>query len=418
VALVATLGFRTVQNEDIGTLFKSITVRNLLSFGPDAEPLPLENLNVLIGPNGSGKSNLLEAIALLRSTPQDKTPLDMRSVIARGGGISEWIWKGAPEETATIEGVTFWPESPPDWKEGRRAVRHLFEFRQENQRFRLVDERIEDEQALEGHPEPYFFYKFQAGHPVINEFNSKKGRLLKPETVSPDTSILTQIRDPESYPELSHLARSYGQISIYQDWAFGRNSICRSPQKADLPSEPLEEDFSNLGLFLNQLRDDANTTSTLLKYLSDLYEGITDFFERIKGGTVQVFFKEGPFTLPASRLSDGTMRYLCLLAILCDPDPPPFLGIEEPELGLHPDVIPKIAELLIAASSRTQLVVTTHSDVLVDALSERPGAVVVCEKHGGATTMRRLDAAELSPWLEEYRLGQLWARGDFGGNRW
>jgi predicted ATPase len=112
------------------------------------------------------------------------------------------------------------------------------------------------------------------------------------------------------------------------------------------------------------------------------------------------------------------MRYLCLLAILCDPDPPPFLGIEEPELGLHPDVIPKIAELLIAASSRTQLVVTTHSDVLVDALSERPGAVVVCEKHGGATTMRRLDAAELSPWLEEYRLGQLWARGDFGGNRW
>lgn len=398
-------------------MFKSITIRNVLSFGPDAEPLPLENLNVLIGPNGSGKSNLLEAIALVRSTPQDKPPLDMRSVIAGGGGIGEWIWKGAPDETATIEGVTCLPDTSPDWKEGKRAIRHLFEFRQENQRFRLVDERIENEHALEGQPEPYFFYKYQGGNPVINEFNSNR-RQLRPETVNPETSILSQIRDPESYPELTYLAKCYGQIRIYQDWAFGRNTICRAPQKADLPSEPLEEDFSNLGLFLNRLRDDPNTTTTLLSHLNDLYEGITDFFERIKGGTVQVFFKEGPFTIPASRLSDGSMRYLCLLAILCDPEPPPVMCIEEPELGLHPDILPKVADLLVAASQRTQLIVTTHSDVLVDALSERPNAVIVCEKHGGETTMRRLDTGELAPWLEKYRLGELWSRGQIGGNRW
>jgi predicted ATPase len=107
-----------------------------------------------------------------------------------------------------------------------------------------------------------------------------------------------------------------------------------------------------------------------------------------------------------------------LLAILCDPDPPPFLGIEEPELGLHPDVIPKIADLLVAASKRTQIVVTTHSDVLIDALTDFPSAVVVCEKHEGKTTMRRLDKDELAPWLEKYRLGELWSRGDIGGNRW
>lgn len=71
----------------------------------------------------------------------------------------------------------------------------------------------------------------------------------------------------------------------------------------------------------------------ILKGLQDLYEGITDFDVFIEGGTVQVFFTEGDFSIPATRLSDGTLRYLCLLAILCDPEPPPLICIEEPELG-------------------------------------------------------------------------------------
>ncbi len=138
----------------------------------------------------------------------------------------------------------------------------------------------------------------------------------------------------------------------------------------------------------------------------------------IEGGTVQVYFTEGDFSIPATRLSDGTVRYLCLLAILCDPEPPPLIGIEEPELGLHPDILPKIADLLMAASERTQLIVTTHSEILVDALTERPGAVVVCEKHEGQTGMRRLDPEALRSWLEKYRLGQLWMNGQLGGTRW
>jgi len=133
---------------------------------------------------------------------------------------------------------------------------------------------------------------------------------------------------------------------------------------------------------------------------------------------VQVFFSEGDFTIPATRLSDGTLRYLCLVAILCDPQPPPLVCIEEPELGLHPDILPRLADLLISAAERTQLIVTTHSDILVDALTERPDAVVLCEKHEGHTTLRRLDPAELSQWLEKYRLGQLWTKGQLGGNRW
>jgi predicted ATPase len=112
------------------------------------------------------------------------------------------------------------------------------------------------------------------------------------------------------------------------------------------------------------------------------------------------------------------MRYLCLLAILCDPKPGPLICIEEPELGLHPDIIPKLADLLVEASSRTQLIVTTHSDILIDALTETPEAVIVCSKEYGQTQMERLSRENLSHWLEKYRLGQLWMSGEIGGTRW
>jgi predicted ATPase len=171
-------------------------------------------------------------------------------------------------------------------------------------------------------------------------------------------------------------------------------------------------------LFLNHLRGIPKAKKQVIEHLRDLYDGLEDFDIRVQGGAVEVFLTEGDFVIPASRLSDGTLRYLCLLAILCDPEPPPLICIEEPELGLHPDLLPKIADLLVAASERTQLVVTTHSDILVDALSDTPEAVVVVEKHNGQTVAKRLDPKELSVWLEKYRLGQLWTRGHIGGTRW
>jgi len=112
------------------------------------------------------------------------------------------------------------------------------------------------------------------------------------------------------------------------------------------------------------------------------------------------------------------LRYLCLLAILCHPTPPPLVCIEEPELGLHPDILPKVAELLIDASHRMQLIVTTQSDILVDALTEVPEAVLVCDKFEGSTTMKRLGKGDLAAWLEKYTLGELWRMGEIGGKRW
>ena len=194
--------------------------------------------------------------------------------------------------------------------------------------------------------------------------------------------------------------------------------MLRSPQSTDVRQSPLLLDLSNLGMFLSRLRQNPDTKAALIERLSDAYEGLTDFELNFQGGSVQIIFTEGNLAVPAWRLSDGRLRYLCLLALLLDPHPPLMIGIEEPELGIHPDLIPKVADLLIDASSRCQLVVTTHSDVLVDALTEQPNAVVVCEKHGGHTSMTRLEGSDLAHWLKKYRLGHLWTSGELGGVRW
>ena len=171
-------------------------------------------------------------------------------------------------------------------------------------------------------------------------------------------------------------------------------------------------------MFLNRIRQDPRTKSKLIDRLTDAYEGLNDFELNFEGGSVQVFFSEGGLAVPASRLSDGSMKYLCLLAILLNPHPPPIVCIEEPEMGMHPDLLPKIADLLVEASQQCQLIVTTHSDILVDALTDRPESVVVCEKHDGKTSMTRLDRRDLSSWLGKYRLGELWTKGQLGGVRW
>lgn len=237
-------------------------------------------------------------------------------------------------------------------------------------------------------------------------------------SVTRGASILTSRRDPETYPELTYLREAYAGIRIYRQWTFGRDSLLRRPQPADARNHRLEEDCSNLGLVLNRLRKQPKAKHAILNRLRDLYAGIDDFDVSVEGGTVQVFLTEGEFTIPATRLSDGTLRYLCLLAILCDPAPPPLICLEEPELGLHPDILPGLADLLVEASGRTQLIVTTHSEILVDALTDTPEAVIVCEKRDGCTQMNRLDPERLSEWLERYRLGELWTRGELGGTRW
>ncbi|MGR8933037.1 MAG: AAA family ATPase [Gammaproteobacteria bacterium] len=387
-------------------LIHTLKLQNFLSYGSAAETIELRPLNIIIGPNGSGKSNLLEAIELLRNAPEQ-----LLKPIREGGGVRDWLWKGSEGiPNASLESVVI-------NRKGSQNLRYLLAFTATGQRFEIIDERVENEAPLNSkHPHPYFYYHFNAGRPVLNVKGKK--RTLQQEDVELEKSILSQRRDPDQYPEFTYLAQRFARIRLYREWSFGRYTIPRLPQKADLPNDMLEPDASNLGLVLNRLRREPEVKHRLLDALRVLYDGIDDYDVQIEGGTVQVFFHEGRFTVPATRLSDGTLRYLCLLAILCHPKPPPLVCIEEPELGLHPDVLPTLADLMKEASERCQLIVTTHSDVLVDAMTDQPEAVLVCEKGEQGTVLQRLSAEHLKPWLEQYRLGELWTRGELGGTRW
>ena len=394
-------------------LIHSLRPRSVLSFGPDTEAIPLREMNVIIGPNGSGKSNLLEVIALLKSAPRA-----MAEPIREGGGIRDWLWKGSSKpSTASLEATVANPN-------GSMSLRYRASFIEQAHRFQLVDERIENEKPYRGHTQPYFYYGFENNQPVINIRTADGApetgtrRVLRREDVDPEQSILSQRKDPDQYPELTYLGETFARIRLYREWSFGRYTLPRMPQKADLPNDVLDEDARNLGLILNRLRREPSVKRELLNALKALYEDVTDFDVIVEGGTVQVVFQEGNIVVPAMRLSDGTLRYLCLLAVLCDPSPPPLVCIEEPELGLHPDVLPTLADMLVRASERTQIVITTHSDALVDAFTVAPESVLVCEKVRGSTVMRRLDEESLSEWLHKYSLGQLWRRGELGANRW
>ncbi|MBI3582069.1 MAG: AAA family ATPase [Nitrospinae bacterium] len=243
-------------------------------------------------------------------------------------------------------------------------------------------------------------------------------RTLTREKIALDQSILSQRKDPDQYPEITYLGNKYSEIKLYREWNLGRYTPPRLPQKPDLPGDFLLEDASNLGLVLNDLEHKRRTI--LLHHLKRFNELISDFSIKIHGGTIQVFIHEEGLAqpIPATRLSDGTLSFLSLLSILCHPTPPPLICIEEPEIGMHPDIIPLIGELLIKASEITQLIVTTHSDILIDYFSETPEAVVVCEKENSSTIMKRLDANTLASWLKKYKLGQLYLKGEIGGTRW
>jgi predicted ATPase len=171
-------------------------------------------------------------------------------------------------------------------------------------------------------------------------------------------------------------------------------------------------------MVLSDLLSRPTTKERLLDGLKRFNENFEDIRPEVISGYVETRFHERGLSasISSTRLSDGTLRYLCLLAILCHPTPPPLVCIEDPELGLHPSVIPFLAEMMIDAAERTQLMVTTHSEMLVHSLGQQPEAIVVCEKDVHGTHLRRLDPEQLKPWMEKYTLDELWSMGEIGGN--
>ena len=383
--------------------FKSIQVNNLLSFGPDSPPIELGPLSVIIGTNGSGKSNLFDVLALLKNSLgrfyQFFSEYDCP--------IGEWQWKSIDPkiETASVqvEGQTNFPF--PEKVFSPFTHRLVLDF-SSNYRdaLNVINNTITI--GMESGEWPSLDYT-----PKLNGDGEKLDIRLTSVRGFPASPLLDNMYMLCTYYEKC--------VYLYNSWTYGRKSPLRGLQKAHLPDQYLNEDGSNLGVVLKKIRNNEESHARYLEFLKQLYEGVDDFeIDEYKDGTLRVYLREGERIIHAARLSDGTLRYLMLLAVLCDPEPPAVVCIEEPEMGLHPDLVHVMAEALQYAVERTQVIVTTHSVRLVDHFTPTPEVIQVCEKYEGQTYIERLDPEELKPWLENYRLGDLWSRGGIGGNRW
>ena len=395
-------------------LIRNLKVSRVLSFGPEGIDLAMRPLNVLIGANGCGKSNFVEVLNLLRYAP-----VRFDAPVMTGGGIREWLWKGGDfelDQFASIEA-----EVTGNLADQSTGFLHRVDFGASGDRVLIERESISYGDASdEGGIAKYYYYEH--GNAAVQDGQSpeRKAKLREMDSakLDPRASILSQIRDPEHYRVFDFLQRAYNGIHIYRDWTFGTGAPMRSSQVPDGPVDDVGREGRNvITVIASMKRADKNR---LVKELQSLYPEIEDVRLAPSGGGAMQLFIEEPsgVEISAERLSDGTLRFLFLLAILLQPEPPPMIVIEEPELGLHPDVIPKLAALLIEASERTQIVITTHSRMLIDALGDDPESVIVCEKHNGQSTFERLDGERMKVWLEKYSLGELWSIGELGGNRW
>ena len=396
-------------------LIRNLKVSRLLSFGPEGIDLAMRPLNVLIGANGCGKSNFVEVLNLLKYAPAR-----FDSPIMTGGGIQEWLWKTERIDSlgyAEIE-VVLDDGLPADTS----GFHHHIAFGSSGAQVLVEHEAIFHAEIVGKNSGSEVYYEYRGGHVLLQDNQLPNSnpllREIKPSKLDFRLSILSQMKDPDRYRVFDFLQRAYNGIQIYREWTFGPGSTMRSSQLPDAPAGEVGRAGRNMVSVIAAMK--RKEKNRLVEELGSLYSEIEDVrVAPAGGGALQLFIEEkGGREISAERLSDGTLRFLFLLAILLQPEPPPMIVIEEPELGLHPDVIPKLAALLIEASARSQIVVTTHSRMLIDALGDDPESVIVCEKNNGQSTFERLDGERMQVWLEKYTLGDLWSKGEIGGNRW
>jgi predicted ATPase len=183
----------------------------------------------------------------------------------------------------------------------------------------------------------------------------------------------------------------------------------------------LRADGSNLPAFLFLLRTKYPDSYELIRRsVQNVAPFFDDFIlapDSLNPETIRLVWKHASSDkyFNASSLSDGTLRFIALATLFLQPIPfrPSVILVDEPELGLHPYAIAWFALLVKQISSTTQVILSTQSGLLLDQFE--PEDVLVAERLGNSTHLRRLETDKLESWLEDYSLGQLWEKNELGG---
>jgi predicted ATPase len=369
-------------------MLNSIEIKNLLSFGPEGVNVELRPLNVLIGPNGCGKSNFLTAIRILQNLPGN-----LQHIWNSANSAEDWFWGNtgmaielffSMDHNKTYFGVI---------NNNFHSISFSKELITRNNNIEVVDRTDSSYSSPHG------------SGSVMDSRNS----------IFSQKSIF--------YASEALMISDLENIKIYSERPHGNSSPLKSPQMSESDSKFLSEQFDNLAVILHELNTKLNIENLLLENFQKYYPRAKRIYMGLPGGRPQIFIQEKVgnklVNIPASRLSDGTLYFLCLLTMLTHPNLPPLICIDEPEVGLHPDILSLVADLLVDASKRTQIIITTHSDLLVSAIGKRDlEAIIVCDHTPEkGTSMTRPNPQRLQKWLDESQesLGELWLRGAIGG---
>jgi predicted ATPase len=390
---------------------QSLSIEGLLSFR-GRTTFEFGSLNLLIGPNGTGKSNLLDCIRLLRNSP-----FDIQETF-KDSGFEDWLHKGLDSQS----GVGF-IEAIVNVLGIRQSIKHEIKLGPQINHRAPLEEAISSSDSKSIEVVRYFTGSYRSEPRIrvsgINQRRAKE-RVLQRDEYDPFQSILAQIRETDQYPEITGLSKYYENFRLYSEWTFGRNSKLRESASAGSSNVMVSESMDNLALALNFLKNTA-AHEKIRELLQELKETYRDYTTRVLFGRIGLAIVEAPFDvspLPAERLSDGTLRFLALAAILLQSNPPALICLEEPELGMHPDMIRMVAKMIVDASARTQVLVTTHSEYLLSALQDDFDVLFAFDATSKGSIVRRFTQKQYAEWRDEHTLGELWTSGELGGNRW
>jgi predicted ATPase len=376
------------------------------------QELELGPLNVLIGPNGSGKSNLLDAFCLLTEAAYGR----LSEAVAARGGIDDVVFKGNPDDL--FFELRFGSEGP--FYEERLPVTYKLKLKKVG-----ANPRVWFEQVSKGpdsfHQNPLYLMHRDRDGCMFRSIKTGMGEEIEEgKAIESDSELaIYQVKDQDKYPTPYKLLRQMQEWTLYGDFNVGPNAPIRQPSLIRSAFRAASDGSNLISVLFSIQQEHPATWKEIEELLETTYPEFHSITFTPGGGDGKLLLRwwERPYEkaggFSANLLSDGTLKLLCLLAVLKSPDPPPLICIDEPELGLHPDWVKLVAELLQSASTKTQLIVATHSPQLVSKLT--PDQVLVAEKENGATTFRPLARERLGAWLKEFSLADLWLTGHLGG---
>jgi len=339
------------------TYITHLRVRNFRSLANI--DLALEPLTVFVGPNGAGKSNIVDVLRFVR----DAINFGLDNAIIERHGMSalrRWSAKGRPRDV----------EIQIYLRRRETEVEYSFTLGSELRgEYRVKQEKCIVKNIKKG----VQVYEIQDGkwiQPPEGFGQQKNLRISNTNLVLPSYPFL------DLYMFLGDLKRM-GFYTIYP-------GTLQEPQKPANPN-PLEEEGQNLASVLRALKRRKRPTQEILVALSKVSQDISDFSVTQVGGylVTRLHHGEGGPAFELAQESDGTLRMLGILTALYQVPPRPLLAIEEPELTIHPGALGVLCDALKEASSRSQVLITTHSP---DLIYQFPAEVLrVVEKVNGAT---------------------------------